>query len=109
MKTKMAQHIGMLSCDISVLEVHAVGGATYTAPSTMGNVWVLFETGFWHTAELFPGSHVLDDRATNVLVILWNTAVPYAAALPVLLSSARGRSWPSCELSGSFILLQSRE
>jgi hypothetical protein len=43
----------------------------YTAPRTMGSVWVFVESvGFWHIAELLPGPQVLDDLATNVLVIL---------------------------------------
>ena len=69
----------------------------YTAPRTMGSVWVLAEfVGFWHIEELLPGWQVLDDLATNVLVILWKTAVPYLAAFCTLLESDRGRSWPSC-------------
>jgi hypothetical protein len=37
----------------------------------MGSVWVFVESvGFWHIAELLPGPQVLDDLATNVLVIL---------------------------------------
>lgn len=53
---------------------------TYTAPSTMANVWLLPESvGFWQAAELSPGWHRLDEDsalAARVLVISCTTPVP---------------------------------
>lgn len=75
----------------------------------MGSVWLfVVSVGFWHMGELLPGWQVLDDLATNVRVILCSTPVPYRTESDMLLSSDREKSRPSCEKSGSFILLQAR-